>query len=702
MASDHGHIASPPPPSDSMQPPNPGQARHPSIASLISRLSKPFILTRNLPNFSHSFPDLVSESASPKRTRDTEDGVPDAAENARAEVEEVEWSSISTSDSPDHESFETLFFHHPNPDGRCRNGSSSGVVRPGQGDRMPRLIFFGEQHHQRQVLRAQLQSLHSLSKLCARFSSLEDRQSTHDAKETFPHDQGRPDPCNREPPQPPCEGAHRGGGRGPIYKLHLVLEHFSISDQPMLDAFSSNRLSPSRLEEAYSNFSREGFRLSHYMPLLLLARELDVPIWGGFPPREWARKAFKEGVGHVKKMEHDRVSKISRATKVVGDGDGSKLEERRERLDNGLQLPLFKSWPLITFLHPAYRSYLSWLMRPDMPPRLPEPEEAGSATDDACREVNSEVAHIYPNWLLMNRSSPQTKGFEPAQALKDSFLAHVTHWILRGGGNASASKAGGKGGGGNATSNLVGRGDEGDPNEEGEREIKNVVLVICGLGHCEYGFGSPERVSEMMLSGVGGATTSSSLAPLDGPDGEGGGGGEKGEETGSSREEKGMEPKDLFKPFIIACKPRDSGIWLSRPREVGIETGPEEEAKGGDRDQGEVVERKRYGKDLGMESECQTRSVPPPPSSHTRTMVNLEVRGKGGAARAARAEGEGCGEEEEEEKEKTELVRGLKGWLWNPWYRPLADAVVLYDWIDDEEEEHQQVDDGDDDPERPE
>lgn len=76
----------------------------------------------------------------------------------------------------------------------------------------------------------------------------------------------------------------------------------------------------------------------------------------------------------------------------------------------------------------------------------------------------------------------ETKGFLAAQALKDTFLAHSMASILG-------------------------------------KDADNIVVAVAGLGHCEWGYGAPERLKGM---------------------------------TG-------------IEPYIIMTKPEDSGYWKALP-----------------------------------------------------------------------------------------------------------------------------------------
>ena len=213
------------------------------------------------------------------------------------------------------------------------------------------------------------------------------------------------------------------------HQLHLVLEQFSLHDQHLLERFSSQDLTPSQLIAQYDERSQEGFQLAHYMPLLMLARELHVPVWGGFPPRTWARDMFRSGLPVVQALE---------------------------ALRHSHPVPRFTAWDSVTRISSAHSAYLSSLFHPETAPPPPS-------------------LHLPPL---------ETQGFRPAQALKDAYLAHVAACVL-------------------------------------ERN-NTVALVICGLGHCEYGLGAPERTVDMLKN-------------------------------------KGL---NHIHPLVVAAKPNDSGIWL--------------------------------------------------------------------------------------------------------------------------------------------
>lgn len=567
-----------------------------SIARLVSCFSKPRLLTDDIPKYRHSFslpvPDRQGDGTKASDpSKQPEPTLHPAAEKSKEALEQpssasyVEWSKLLPVPSNLLGSFHDLFERHPRLKA-ARKEASKNVKQ----DRVaaqsaasayppPRLVFFGEQHHQPGVLRAQLQTLYALHQQC-RLAS--------------------------EAISAPSAGAP------PAYRLHLVLEHFSVLDQDMLNSFTNGELGPDELADAYQRQSEEGFHIGHYIPLLMLAKELNVPIWGGFPPRRWAKQAFRDGIDSVVAEEERRVATSQQDASLFSEslsdrgqdfgahGAASRIQQRP---------PLFTSWNAVTKIGAAHRSYLSGLMRPDLPPRFPqlpgsgsgsgtEPDLLSSQPSVHTQERHSEAKRssaIYPTWLLEPHII-EKKGFAPAQALKDSYLAHVTAWILCGARQDTPTiKDNDKEPAGPGIPRSVpsqpcstAATDDGD-----ERSIVNIALVVCGLGHCEYGFGAPERVVELLFQQVA-----------------------------------ALDDHATLLPYVIASKPVDSGIWL------------------------------------GHESPVQ------PDTSGSRTSDPV-----GGVATLGNAAAIQPHESSLEE---------VRRWLSDPWGRKLADAILLYDWVDDE------------------
>lgn len=191
-------------------------------------------------------------------------------------------------------------------------------------------------------------------------------------------------------------------------RVVMVMEQFNVLQHEMLDKFCITPSEPpsegnedareaaGQLLEDYANDGGEGFDLTHYMPLLLQAREAGVKVVGGFPPRAWAGVIYREGVDVLKEREREQLARLE-----------------------------FERWDDLK-CSPEHAAYLSSLMSGEAP-------------------------------ALAEEGRPQ-KPIHTAQAFKDAMLAHVIDQQL----------------------------------EQHNDDV--LVFVVTGSGHCEYGFGAPERL----------------------------------------------------------------------------------------------------------------------------------------------------------------------------------------------------------------
>lgn len=317
-----------------------------------------------------------------------------------------------------------------------------------------RVIFFGEQHHQPKVLSSQLQVIHQLWQTAKRRAN----------------ESNKPEP-----------------------KIHIVFEQWSLEDQPFLHKLiKANNEDANQLFHASKETTSEGFSFNHYALLIKLAREIGANVWGGFPPRTWARIIARGGSGETQETEKpkkdshiafEEVQKLDQERFQVS-LSALNLSEMDAKTNHVLIPPLSKDqYKQIDRVSWAHRTYLKGMFAPEDRPLIPT--EATSGQDQPLERI----------------------GFTPAQALKDTFFAHTISTIL-----------------------------ESDPN--------NVVIAICGLGHCEWRFGAPERL--------------------------------RGEEH----------------PYVIVSKPNDSGYWpenIKEPIKDGNHTAPYQEGEEWQRKQADTI-----------------------------------------------------------------------------------------------------------------
>lgn len=323
----------------------------------------------------------------------------------------------------------------------------------------PRLIFFGEQHHQPHVIRAQIQLLAAVVEKSKRLEECAE-------------------------------------GRPIKYCVHLLMEHFALSDQPLLDRFRLGSLNIVELCSAYHQRSDEGFRLEMYAPLLLLARESGVHLWGGFPKRSWAKTAMYEGIERVESLEEERSRTREKDPERVSQGsDGSTSISALSPPPplpflppvERLAIPPFDGWDNACTLTSSHRAFLSSLMKPDKPPffaKLPALANLRAYLPDYRVVQGGLTACRYPTEHITYPKT-QKRGFAPAQALKDSYLAHAASCLLYEGHHLASTPS--------QPVNLSKKAGRQSDSDEGV-EHRNIVMVVAGLGHIQAGFGGPERI----------------------------------------------------------------------------------------------------------------------------------------------------------------------------------------------------------------
>jgi hypothetical protein len=225
--------------------------------------------------------------------------------------------------------------------------------------------------------------------------------------------------------------------------LHLVLEHATTSQQGLLDSFFTRKIDLAALQEGYAA-AGEGFDIvRHYGPLLLHARDSCgvVRAHAGFPARADARK-------------------ISGATSVAearSKVDEAVWNELLSREAGDLMLSdldaLMGSAPGSATSLPGHFSYFAWLLT-GMPDEGPELDPL------------SNYRRIFP-----------------AQIFKDACMASA---VVQAAAEAGLLGAAGRPAAGSGSGSGAGGAGK--------------VVVICGTGHADFGFGVPERVQALLAA----------------------------------------------------------------------------------------------------------------------------------------------------------------------------------------------------------
>ena len=120
-------------------------------------------------------------------------------------------------------------------------------------------VLFGEQHHQSNILKAQLCVLEAMV-------SLAEYENRVDHKKRF--------------------NSHND--------VVLVMEMFNLSQQSLLDEYEAGKISLKELEQEYKD--TEGFVIRHHYGMLLeAAKEMKVKLVAGFAPKDVCRAIVKDG-----------------------------------------------------------------------------------------------------------------------------------------------------------------------------------------------------------------------------------------------------------------------------------------------------------------------------------------------------------------------------------------------------------------------
>lgn len=344
-----------------------------------------------------------------------------------------------------------------------------------------RVLFVGEHHAQSGVIAAQASALRACSDELLEASRL--------------------------------DGSERG--------LHVVFEHFSVAQTPLLQSFGQRAITFEELWDSYQATGQEGFHLPTYRPVLDAFQEaaardprLSVRGSGGFIPRQRAR----DFVGHPPQTADDvgaGTSLDSLLHRAAADGmllpaaltvavadlprmPGLIVQEAASAgAATGTLAPVvddsYGKLSACIAASAAHRSFFFSLLRGEALPR-----SAASAAEAYSSSAPASAAAASPADASADAATPVAAAATaargplhpdnpsrilPAQAIKDMVAACAVYTAL-----AQLPPAGG------------------------------TVIVLCGKGHCDYGFGIPERLLALLAAApiAGTATGSSTAAAAEG------------------------------------------------------------------------------------------------------------------------------------------------------------------------------------------
>lgn len=274
-----------------------------------------------------------------------------------------------------------------------------------------------------------------------------------------------------------------------VQGLHIVFEHFSVAQTSLVQSFVEGKLPFSEFWDRYQSSGQEGFPLPTYRRALEAVQEaardarLAVRGFGGFIPRPRAR----DFVGLAPQLIDDINTDTSKSTplqRAVADGTllpaslcialnhlpvVPGLVESCTSVEVACAATTSTGLSACTAASSAHRSFFfSLLSGEDLPRTAEAAREAFSdtATDaSAGRDGSASPLQSTPSGGRGPLHPDNPSRILPAQVIKDMVAACVVHRAL-----AELPPAGG------------------------------TVIVMCGKGHSDYGFGIPERVLALLAA----------------------------------------------------------------------------------------------------------------------------------------------------------------------------------------------------------
>ncbi len=255
-------------------------------------------------------------------------------------------------------------------------------------------------------------------------------------------------------------GSDERDRRGENPKVRVIMEHFSVDMDPLLQKFHLNgAMTTDELIGAYNDIGTEQHNLVPYKPLLESAKRYSanrnkntiISLHGGFIPRNYARELHQ--ITKKEQIAQQQSSSESlEPIKTLGDNSES------------VSLPSPSPSPLSQFRQKMVDlNYIS-------------PNETLLGTDEhynyfeslfTQRNIHSQISYNNSGSQTTTTASkpkPQFRTLFPAQIIKDASMAWKVHSLLR------------------------------EANYNPSKKNNDKYFVISGVGHMLYSHGVPERI----------------------------------------------------------------------------------------------------------------------------------------------------------------------------------------------------------------
>ncbi len=161
-----------------------------------------------------------------------------------------------------------------------------------------RVVILGEYHGAAPIIQLQASIQETLAKSIVHPIPMATSATTMAASASIvPHDKESMKKCPHSPDNDEDDLASIVQNMHSSPKVRVIMEHFSMEMQQLLDAYQSGMIDAAGLLEGYKEIGTEGHNLQPYLPVFSSALLNNrIHLYGGFIPRPYARMIMKEGL----------------------------------------------------------------------------------------------------------------------------------------------------------------------------------------------------------------------------------------------------------------------------------------------------------------------------------------------------------------------------------------------------------------------
>lgn len=370
---------------------------------------------------------------------------------------------------------------------------------------LPKLIWFGEFHSEERIIAFQNELLENLMNHHASSLSSSEVPSVEPVVAAAPSTNTKV--TTPPPPLPPPP---------PTTTIHIVMEHFSIEMQNILDQFQTDpHYGFEELQASYTKIGTEGHNLNPYKSLLLQCKNqnttknnsntrknVQLKLYGGFIPRTIASSWYKATTLEEKQdIIHDCYQKDYLPKP-------STTDDHPRRMHDAVFVDNLEDKFILEGSQPHFRCIASMMSGEDLydssDVTVTEDEDNDVADETTMKQGNNQY---FDDGII---GTPIGKLYQ-AQLLKDHVMAyHISKLIMD---NTNDTTSATTAAAAAATTTTDTNTNTNTTTTTTATNNDDLFLIVAGLGHMKHYLGVPERL-QSYLSKATIPTVASISAPV--------------------------------------------------------------------------------------------------------------------------------------------------------------------------------------------